>query len=140
MRLLRLLALSCALAVMSATDAGGEHKSIRWSPGPPANVAEAAWQAYELQRLKCEQHPDDADAKLATAEALMRFVRHVTNGNFPTASAGQVAAGDNANSRRIWRQYAPEALRLLRDVAKTGLPADDAKARHRYNSAQQLQQ
>lgn len=64
-----------------------------------------------------ERHPDDAELKLATAEALLKWMRQVTNGNFPTAETGRVGVGDSPASRKVWKKHAPEALRLLQSAS-----------------------
>lgn len=56
--------------------------------------------------------------QLATAEALLKWVRRATNGNFPRAATGSVGPGDSPGSRKIWKKYAPEALRLLKSAAE----------------------
>jgi len=113
---------------------------LRGGGGPPAEVKESwlstvalrikqhsssvgsgktAWRAYEARRSELTRSPDDARLQLETAEALLKWIRHTTNGNFPRVSAeGKVCDGDSPASRAIWRKHAPEALRLL----KTGAP------------------
>ena len=76
--------------------------------------AKLAWTAYELRKSQLEGSPQDPRLQLDTAEALLKWMRHTTNGNFPRASTGEVCDGDNPASRTIWRKHAPEALRLLK--------------------------
>ena len=76
--------------------------------------AKTAWATYELRRAELEAHPQDPRLQLDTAEALLKWMRHTTNGNFPRASTGKVCEGDSPASRTIWRKHAPEALRLLK--------------------------
>ncbi|CAM9520058.1 unnamed protein product, partial [Sphacelaria rigidula] len=70
------------------------------------------------QQSKLARNPDDASVQLATAEALLKWVRRTTNGNFPRAATGSVGPGDSPGSRKIWKKYAPEALRLLKSAAE----------------------
>lgn len=88
-----------------------------------------AWAAYELSRSELARQPSDPRLHLEAAEALLKYIRHTTNGNFPRASTGKVSTGDDPESRRIWRKHAPEALRLLEAstaYAKSS-PSDVAK-------------
>lgn len=72
-----------------------------------------AWAAYELSRSELARQPSNPRLQLEAAEALLKYIRHTTNGNFPRASTGKVSTGDDPESRRIWRKHAPEVLRLL---------------------------
>eukprot|EP00752_Nemacystus_decipiens_P001989 g1912.t1 len=86
------------------------------------NRALAAWRAYETRKSELKRSPDDPCLQLETAEALLKWIRHTTNGNFPRVSAeGKVCDGDSPASRAIWRKHAPEALRLLKTGATHGL-------------------
>ena len=73
-----------------------------------------AWFAYELTRSELARRPSDPRLQLEAAEALLKYIRHTTNGSFPRASTGKVSEGDSPESRRVWRKHAPEALRLLK--------------------------
>lgn len=98
------------------------------------NRATEAWMAYETRNSELTKQPDDAQLQLDTAEALLHWVRHTTNGNFPRASTGQVTEGDSPASRKIWRKHAPEALRLLKAGSAHALQSggyDVAKVRKR---------
>ncbi|CAM9686041.1 unnamed protein product [Discosporangium mesarthrocarpum] len=73
-----------------------------------------AWNAYQEHNGNLEASPDDSALQLATAEALLKWIRQSTNGNFLRVESGTITAGDSPSSRKIWRKYAPKALRLLR--------------------------
>lgn len=106
--------------------------------------ATTAWRAYELRKSELNLHPDDPLLQLETAEALLKWIRHTTNGNFPKAASGEVCEGDSPSSRKVWRKYAPEALRLLKggaahalegeayDVAKVKRNQDALKISHMF--------
>lgn len=86
------------------------------------NRALTAWRAYESRKSELKRSPNDACLQLETAEALLKWIRHTTNGNFPRVSAeGKVCDGDSPASRAIWRKHAPEALRLLKTGATHAL-------------------
>eukprot|EP00903_Cladosiphon_okamuranus_P005435 g5421.t1 len=86
------------------------------------NRALSAWRAYETRKSELKRSPEDACLQLETAEALLKWVRHTTNGNFPRVTAeGKVCDGDSPASRAIWRKHAPEALRLLKTGATHAL-------------------
>lgn len=86
------------------------------------NRALSAWRAYETHKSELKRSPDDPGLQLETAEALLKWIRHTTNGNFPRVSAeGKVCDGDSPASRAIWRKHAPEALRLLKTGATHAL-------------------
>ncbi|CAM9609409.1 unnamed protein product, partial [Hapterophycus canaliculatus] len=93
-------------------------------------------------RSKLTQNPDDARLQLEAAEALLKWMRHSTNGNFPTVSEeGRVSQGDSPSSRAIWRKYAPEALRLLKNGATHALDSDGSSggfdiAKYRFLQAE----
>ncbi len=88
----------------------------------PAGNGKTAWRAYETRKSELTRNPDDARLQLETAEALLKWIRHTTNGNFPRVSAeGTVCDGDSPASRAIWRKHAPEALRLLKTGASYAL-------------------
>lgn len=87
-----------------------------------SNRALTAWRAYENRKSELKRSPDDARLQLQTAEALLMWMRHTTNGNFPRVSAeGRVCDGDSPASRAVWRKHAPEALRLLKTGATYAL-------------------
>ncbi|CAM9343919.1 unnamed protein product [Choristocarpus tenellus] len=89
-----------------------------------------AWLAYEAKNLMLEESPDDAMIQLAAAEALLKWIRQSTNGNFLRVESGVVKTGDSPSSRKIWKRHASEALRLLRlaEVHALECPSvDDAK-------------
>ena len=89
---------------------------------PSAGSGQTAWRAYETRKSELTRSPDDARLQLETAEALLKWIRHTTNGNFPRVSAeGKVCDGDSPASRAIWRKHAPEALRLLKTGAAHAL-------------------
>lgn len=86
------------------------------------NRALTTWRAYETRKSELKRSPDDLCLQLETAEALLKWIRHTTNGNFPRVSAeGKVCDGDSQASRAIWRKHAPEALRLLKTGATHAL-------------------
>lgn len=88
--------------------------SAAGNTGGDAKGEKNRWASYKCQNARLAQRPDDAELQLATAEALLKWMRYTTNGNFPRASTGKVSHGDSSTSRMIWRKHAPEALRLLR--------------------------
>ncbi|CAB1114561.1 unnamed protein product [Ectocarpus sp. CCAP 1310/34] len=92
------------------------------APSAGSNRAKVAWMEYESRRSELKRNPDDPRLHLDTAEALLKWIRHTTNGNFPRVSAeGKVCDGDSPASRAIWRKHAPEALRLLKTGATHAL-------------------
>lgn len=92
------------------------------SPSAGSNRAKVAWKEYEIRKSELTRNPDDPHLQLDTAEALLKWIRHTTNGNFPRVSAeGKVCDGDTPASRAIWRKHAPEALRLLKTGATHAL-------------------
>lgn len=91
------------------------------------NRAKFAWRAYEDRKSELTRNPDDARLQLETAEALLKWIRHTTNGNFPRVSVeGRVRDGDSPASRAIWRKHAPEALRLLKTGATHALDSSSS--------------
>lgn len=102
------------------------HKIKQHTPSVGGSQAKVAWTAYESRKSELTRNPDDARLQLETAEALLKWMRHSTNGNFPRVSEeGRVSQGDSPASRAIWRKYAPEALRLLKDGATHALGSSD---------------
>lgn len=102
-----------ALKIKQQTSAAGSNSN---------NRAKFAWRAYEDRMSELTRNPDDARLQLETAEALLKWIRHTTNGNFPRVSAeGRVSDGDSSASRAIWRKHAPEALRLLKTGSTNAL-------------------
>lgn len=94
------------------------------------NRAKFAWKAYEDRMSELTRNPNDARLQLETAEALLKWIRHTTNGNFPRVSAeGRVSDGDNPASRAIWRKHAPEALRLLKTGAIYALDSSSSSSK-----------
>lgn len=92
------------------------------APSAGSNRAKVAWTEYESRKSELTRNPDDPRLQLDTAEALLKWIRHTTNGNFPRVSAeGKVCDGDSPASRAIWRKHAPEALRLLKTGATHAL-------------------
>lgn len=89
------------------------------------NRAKFAWRAYEERKSELTRTPDNARLQLETAEALLKWIRHTTNGNFPRVSEeGRVSDGDSPASRAIWRKHAPEALRLLKSGSTHALDSN----------------
>lgn len=92
------------------------------APSAGSNRAKVTWTEYESRKSELTRNPDDPRLQLDTAEALLKWIRHTTNGNFPRVSAeGKVCDGDSPASRAIWRKHAPEALRLLKTGATHAL-------------------
>lgn len=131
-----------AITEDSATRVGGHGpissssswlSSLKISATGGERSGEWSWSAYEAQKSNLARQPDDHRQQLATAEALLKWVRCTTNGNFPRAGKGCVGDGDSPSSRKIWRKHAPEALRLLKLAASyaqnTGNGYDVAKVR-----------
>lgn len=97
------------------------------TPSAGSNQAKVAWTSYEARKSELTRNPDDARLQLETAEALLKWMRHSTNGNFPRVSEeGRVSQGDSPASRAIWRKYAPEALRLLKNGATHAVGSSDS--------------
>lgn len=99
---------------LAGSSAASWFSSIRHSASAGG---EASWATYKAHKSKLAGHPDDASLQLETAEALLKWVRHTTNGNFPRAAEGRVGEGDSPASRKLWKKHAPEALRLLKSAS-----------------------